>query len=88
MNPRNDKTAFEYAEYQAGAGNIEMARIVLEGQNAVKHGISRHYERRFYYDTSAFCLLGKKISVELKTLKTRGFYVFLTDLHPVYTFLR
>ena len=31
MNPRNDKTAFEYAEYQAGAGNIEFAKIVLEG---------------------------------------------------------
>ncbi len=31
MNPRNDKTAFEYAEYQAGAGNIEFAKIVFEG---------------------------------------------------------
>ena len=29
LNPRNDKTAFEYAEFQAEIGNIELARKVF-----------------------------------------------------------
>ncbi len=29
QNPRNDKTAFEYAEFQAELGNIELTRKVL-----------------------------------------------------------
>ena len=30
MNPRNDKTAFEYAKFQAEEGNITLAKKVLE----------------------------------------------------------
>lgn len=30
LNPRNDKTAFEYAEFQAVIGNVELARKVLK----------------------------------------------------------
>ena len=51
-------------------------------QNAVKHGILRHYERRFYYDKSAFCLLGQKISVDCKILKVEDFDDFSNGFTP------